>query len=257
MPEEELGVNEEKETPAVPAVEKSEAPVAPADNQGEEPKDVPYSEFKKRLEEVGSKGDAKYNTLVEKLGAYGIDIDERGEVFNQTQPVSQPSPNTQAPAQYMDKLWENTDPETRMATERTIASGFEWYDNVNRRLNTQKNLLRRDSTSGKQFAELEAEVDSYLDKVPIQDRAKNGIVQVAFNMVRGKHFDELVKRAAEGNAKSAKNKESLQTPGSSAQAPSGSLKITEQERVVAGKMGISPEDYMKSKEAKKNNRIMR
>lgn len=238
--EEIQGVEKEKETLADPTVEKPEASSAPDVKEGEEPRAVPYTEFKKRMEEVGSSKDAKYERLKSQLDTYGMSLDENGVVVPNYNAPTQPT----QPAQ-IDELW---DTDQRKAMETTMASGFEWYDKMNRQINSEKNTLRRDPSAGKQFGELEGEVDNYLNKVPIQDRGKPGVVKVAFNMVRGAHIDEYIKKAKEDVSQSALDKESLQTPSGSVKLGGKTVQLTKDELTIAAKGGITPEDYARNKE---------
>lgn len=145
----------------------------------------------------------------------------------------------------LDELWE-TDPRKAMQTE--LMMGFTWYDKVQQKVNSQADVIAQKDPN---FNKIRSKVMNYVNRLPIQQRGQDGIVDLAYNAVRGQNMDTLVneqvqKRQAEIMEK-IKRGEQVQgiDTGTSSAPPKQPQEATDEQKKMAANMNMSVEDYLK------------
>ncbi len=148
------------------------------------------------------------------------------------------------PNQQLEELWE-TDPRRAMQTE--LMMGLNWLDSVNAALDTQEDEVQKKHPD---FKDYRSQVRRYLRTLPTQERAKPGVVQLAYYVVRGQKADDLWKQREAELLEKVKKGESIQglTTGitSTPTQPAEPVKLTDEQLRAATAMGISPEEYAKN-----------
>jgi hypothetical protein len=155
----------------------------------------------------------------------------------------QPQQPGQAPnqtAQELEKLWE-TDP--RKAVQVEIMAAMSWRDNQDAQVDTQ--MLQ---AQGKydDFNQYEPVIRQYIRALPLEERSKQGVVDLAYYVVKGQNANNAVERARQEMLQKMKAGQGAQalTPGTkpSPARPKGDA-LTEEQMKVADAMGLSPEQY--------------
>lgn len=160
-------------------------------------------------------------------------------------PPTTPPPSTgKTIQQELDELWE-TDP--RKAVQAEMMYGFQWYDQVNTALDSQRSSLRAKYPD---FSQYESQAMNYVRTLPLNQRSMNGVVEAAYFLQKGQSSDQIYQNAMQEIIRKIQAGESVQglpsgTPPVGTPPPGG--KLTDQELAVAAAMGISPEDYMKNR----------
>lgn len=154
-------------------------------------------------------------------------------------------PPAQTPSQQqveLDRLWE-TDP--RKAVETMIAGYLGWYDQVHQAVVIQENQT---ATKHKDFDNYRGEVRNYLNTLPADQRAKPGVVELAYFVVKGQKVDQLIEQNKQQLLDRLRKGEEVQgfTAGtiSTSTAPQP-IKLTDEQISIAQKLGMTPEDYAK------------
>lgn len=172
------------------------------------------------------------------------------QTFQHTPPANQYQPGPAAAPQndmkrQLDELWE-TDPRKALQTEMLMA--FQWRDGVDAQLDAQ---LDGAKSTHKDFEKYESSVKQYIRRLPLDQRNKNGIVELAYYAVRGQDVDNLVKSEVETILAKIKAGEQVQgfTTGtrSGIPAPAGNQQLSEDELKIAGAMGLTAEQYQQNK----------
>ena len=142
----------------------------------------------------------------------------------------------------LEQMWEQN---PRQAIQTEIGMAIEWLDKVNTSVD-----LQLDATSKKyqDFAGYQPKVKEWLRQLPIAQRSREGVVELAYHALKGQSIDDVIKRVQEETIAKMKAGESVQgfAPGSVG-GDSASTTLTDQERNVAAIMGIKEEDYIKHK----------
>ena len=145
--------------------------------------------------------------------------------------------------QQVEELWE-TDPRRAMQTE--LMMGLNWLDSVNAALDAQEDEVQKKHAD---FKDYRSQVRRYLRSLPTQERAKPGVVELAYYVVRGQKADDLWKQREAELLDKIKKGESVQglTTGitSTPTQPEGPVKLNEEQLKAAAAMNISPEEYVK------------
>ena len=175
----------------------------------------------------------------------GADPSVGGFVQNQPPPLQAPEfQGPQITKEELDKLWME-DP--RKAMEMTVSMALNWYDRVNSQVNQQEDTLAR---TFKDFDAYRSEVRKYIQALPPEHRAKPGVVEMAYYVVRGQSFDRTVQQKQDELIRKIKAGESVQglSPGTtSASKDTSPAQLTADEARVASRMGMTPEEYLKHK----------
>ena len=146
----------------------------------------------------------------------------------------------------LDRLWEE-DPRKAMQTEMQMA--LEWYDNVNAQVDLQETAVRQ---KYKDFDTMRNEVKNYIRRLPAAQRAKPGIMEMAYLVVRGQNVDKIIQAREQELMKKFRAGESIQGLGSgtySAPPKADAVALTDEQKAVAEAMGMSIEDYTKHMKA--------
>jgi hypothetical protein len=146
----------------------------------------------------------------------------------------------------MDKLWME-DP--RKAMETTVVQALNWYDRVGAQVDYQEAQLTRQF---KDFGDYRESVRNYIRQLPPEHRAKPGVVEMAYYVVRGQSFDKTVASKEAEILRKIRAGESVQgytgtvSTSTAATAPS---QISATEADIASKMGMTPQEYLAHKKS--------
>ncbi len=156
---------------------------------------------------------------------------------------AQPSTNATDMQKKIDELWES-DP--RKGVQAEIMMGFQWFDQVNTGLDMQRSEAR-----GKypDFDKYESQAMSYVRTLPLDQRAKPGVVELAYLVQKGQSSNTIYEQAREDIIKKLQAGESiqgLQATQAQAAAPGGK-QPTADEAKVAEAMNIPIAEYMKNR----------
>jgi hypothetical protein len=158
-------------------------------------------------------------------------------------PPAQPADNANYQAQ-LDKLWEE-DP--RKAVQAELQMAIDWYDNVNAQVDLQEDAVRK---AHPDFDTFRSDVRMYIRKLPPAQRSRQGIVEMAYMVVKGQQVDKIVEDRNKELIRKLQAGESIQGLAgtySTPATPAGPHAITEDEKKVAAAMNMTPEDYIKYK----------
>lgn len=158
-----------------------------------------------------------------------------GNVYPQQPPVN--SGNDQ-----INQLWE-TDP--RRAVQAELMMGLQWYDQVNSHLDMQEESV---AAKHPDFDKFRSEVRRYVRSLPATERAKPGVVELAYYACRGQKVDDIIQARQQELLDKIKRGESVQGfdyQGASSPPQPKQGKLNEDQKKVAAAMGVSEEEYMK------------
>jgi hypothetical protein len=147
----------------------------------------------------------------------------------------------------IDQLWE-TDP--RRAVQAEIMTAMTWYDQVQASIDAQEHNLAQKHPD---FNNVRTEVRSYVRALPIEQRMREGIVDLAYYAVKGQRFDtsmdDIRKQWEAEFLRKLNAGEITNVPSGavSAPPPASGIQATEDERKVAEAMGMNVDDYLKHK----------
>jgi len=147
----------------------------------------------------------------------------------------------------IDQLWES-DP--RKAVQAEIMTAMTWYDQVQASIDAQEHTLAQKHPD---FNTVRTEVRSYVRALPIEQRMRDGIVDLAYYAVKGQRFDttfEDMKKQWEADFLRRLNAGEITNVPSgtvSAPPPITTMQATDEERKVADAMGMNVDDYLKHK----------
>lgn len=155
-------------------------------------------------------------------------------------PAAQPNSNVAE----LDKLWEE-DPRKAVQTELQMA--LDWYDGVNAAMDAQEDVVKQQHSDFDQFR---GEVRRYIRKLPPAQRARQGIVEMAYLVVKGQNVDKIVEQRNSELLRKIQAGESIQgltgTYSSPAVQPDNRV-LNQEEKATAAAMNMTDEDYMKWK----------
>jgi len=122
-----------------------------------------------------------------------------------------------------------------------------WYDRVNAQVDVQEANL---SKSFKDYSQYREQVRNYVRQLPPDQRAKPGVVELAYYVVRGQSFDKNVQQKQDEIVARIRSGEAVQginagtTSSSRVSAPP---QVSAIEAEIASKMGMTAEEYQKHK----------
>ena len=145
----------------------------------------------------------------------------------------------------MDKLWQ-TDP--RAAVERTVMLAAQWQDNINAQVDGEAAGL---ATKYTDFNDYRDTAMRYVRALPLDQRARPGIVEMAYLVTRGQNVDTIIERQRADMARQfQQNPASFQMPpgaGAPAIDSSNQVQATDAEARAARAMKIPIDQYLRWK----------
>ena len=165
--------------------------------------------------------------------------------FQNQQQYQQQAPSVQQvdPRVELEKLWEH-DP--RKAVQVEIMYAMDWRDRTDASLEVQADNLARRYPD---FNNYRSTALSQVRSLPLNQRGQAGILEAAYQMVRGQNVDTLLQqREAEWMEKYRRGEISaagLSTPAGSFSSPASptGIQLDDQQRAVAAMMKMTPEQY--------------
>lgn len=160
----------------------------------------------------------------------------------QSAPQAPQSTNEQEQAR-LDQLWQ-TDP--RQAVKAEINQSLSYYDTVNANLEGQATYL---STKYPDFNAYRSTAMNYIRSLPYDQRAQEGIVELAYMVARGQNVDTILQTKEQElmeKFKSGQLAGSLHQPagaGAVPITPTGEVTLTPDQINAANAMGLSHADY--------------
>lgn len=141
----------------------------------------------------------------------------------------------------LDGLWRE-DPRRAMQAELMMA--INWQDQVNATVDEQLESL---AAKNKDFGAHQAEVRRHLRKLPLEQRAKPGVAEAAYYMVKGRTSDSAARTEAERLLKQQADAAAAQgiTGGSSGGGAPAAGGLSPEEKAAAAALGISEVEYLK------------
>ena len=143
----------------------------------------------------------------------------------------------------LEELWESN---PRQAMQTEIMMAVNWYDKVSTQLDSQEESL---ASKYPDFNSYRPEVRKYLRTLPAAERAKNGVVELAYFLVRGQNSEKIWdKRQTDLLDKIRRGEEvqGLRVGTTSVSAQPKATKVTSEQHNVAVAMGMSDEEYLKN-----------
>jgi hypothetical protein len=182
-------------------------------------------------------------------------IDEQGNIVpireTPAAPASSQAPMTQE--QFLKQLEKTWEEDPRKAVNMEVMMALNWYDSLNTSVETQKDVVRSKFSD---FGNYEGEVNRHLKKLPLDQRAQNGSVELAYLVVKGSKADSLMQsekdKAVAELIKRIQAGEQIQgITGGTISVPSSTSgpKPTQDQVAAANAMGMKIEDYMKHQKA--------
>ena len=160
-----------------------------------------------------------------------------------TMPQQPPQPPQNPMAQQLAELWE-TDPRKAMQTEVQLA--MQWYDGVHTALDSQENDALKKFPD---YVNYRPEIKAYLNRLPLAQRSKPGVVDLAYYAVKGQHVDTITQKAQKDLLERIRRGEQVQglgqagTQSASAQPPP--TQLTQEQKQAAAALGIPEGEYLK------------
>jgi len=227
--------------PVVPPTPEGVKPGTPAEPQD---KTVPYGALHEERERRKS-SDARYEQI---KALYGdkIKFDEYGNVLPPEQVPIQPGTNVQSPSDVQKQIEEMWEKDPKQAVRAEIAMAINWFDQTSAQMDLQRDAAR---TKYPDFNKWESEVNSYLRRLPLNQRVQQGIMDLAYKYVKGDKIDQILQAERAELARKYAAGEMAQGLGSAGTAATvnqpGGVTISDQERAVATAMGMTAEEYVK------------
>ena len=141
----------------------------------------------------------------------------------------------------LNRLWE-TDPRRAVQTEIMLAA--QWQDGINAQVDGESEAL---AAKYKDFNNFRGEAMRYVRSLPLEQRARPGIVEMAYMLARGQGVDQLIEQQRQQlQQQFQQNPAMFQMPAGSGATPPPSLQaggLTEEQLGVAAKMRLTPEQY--------------
>lgn len=164
---------------------------------------------------------------------------------NQAAPQApqQPQADPNEVRKQIEELWE-TDPKKAVQAEIMVA--LDWRDRMDATMDREA-----DSLSGKyaDFNNYRTQAQNYIRSLPLEQRAKHGVMELAYFIVRGQNVDSIVEQQKNElyqkfqAGEIAGNTVNI-PPGSYAPTPAtGQVQLNEDQLKVASMMNLTPEAY--------------
>ena len=144
----------------------------------------------------------------------------------------------------LNKLWEEN---PRQAVQTELMMMAEWMDQVNSNVDQENEALSRKYPD---FNTYRGDAMKYVRSLPLGQRDRPGIVEMAYLLVRGQNVDRMLEsQKTQLQQQFQTNPMMFMTPAGSFSTPpqQGGPTLTEDERKTAAVMGIKEEDYIKYK----------
>jgi hypothetical protein len=159
-------------------------------------------------------------------------------------PQQQYQQQQQAPVDHqaeLNRLWE-TDP--RRAVQVEIMMAAQWQDNINAQVDGESEALAQ---KYQDFNNFRGEAMRYVRSLPLEQRARPGIVEMAYMLARGQGVDRIIEQQRQQlQQQFQQNPAMFQMPvgaGSNPPPTQQSGSLTDEQVRVAEAMGLSPEAY--------------
>jgi hypothetical protein len=152
----------------------------------------------------------------------------------------EPSGPAKDTAKEIEQLWE-TDP--RKAVQVEIMAAMSWRDNMESQVDNQ---MLAASTKYSDFTQHESTVRQYIRALPLDQRSKPGIVDLAYYVVKGQNSDSAIEKARGEVLRKIQAGEQVQglQPGTRPAAPTPKgIQLSEDQLKVAAAMGLTPDQY--------------
>ena len=229
--------------PQAPAVEPEPTP-AEGEPSAEE-KVVPLAalhEERNKRQELQSELEA-----LKQIAGNNVLFDVNGKPVSNATPAPQDQPVARKAAEELEQLWES-DP--RKAVQVEIMAAMSWRDNMETRVDTQ---ISDATQAHPDFSQYDGLVRQYIRALPLEQRSKDGVVDLAYYVVKGQTSTSAVERAKAEvlqKLKAGENVQGLQ-PGTRPAAPAPKGKeMTAEQSAVAEQMGLTPEQYQEGQVSK-------
>ena len=156
-------------------------------------------------------------------------------------PAAQPVTDDVMMRKQLDDLWRD-DPRKAMQVETQIA--LNWRDNVEAYVDSQMEEM---SNKYKDFGNYQKPVRQLLRQIPLDQRAKPGVVEAAFFMAKGQKTEDIIKAEVEARLKKMTSADlaAMSAGGSSGGGQPASSGLSPEEKTAAMAMGISETEYLK------------
>lgn len=145
----------------------------------------------------------------------------------------------------LEAMWEE-DP--RKAVNAQIGQAFAYYDQVNAYVEAQ---ISQAATKYQDFSQYQDQIRRYVNATPIADRARPGVVDVAYYIAKGQNADAIAEQARQAAAAQAGAAIGVQGVGPGVPAaPTPAAQagtLTQEEQSVARVMGLTDEEYLANK----------
>jgi hypothetical protein len=244
MPEDPIDANlpAEPVEPAIPA-----APVDPAASSEPMPGDPEPSEKTVPIAALHEERDRRQSLqaeleLMKQIAGDQVLFDANGQPVARPQPTPAPvDPALPNVAAEMEQLWEDN---PRKAVKMEIMSAMSWRDNMDSKVDTQE---LEASGKYKDYTQYRDTIRQYIRALPLDQRAKPGVIDLAYYVVKGQASGNIYESAQQEIINKIKAGEQVQglTPGTqAAPAPVSGVKATPDQAKAAEMMGMTTDDYM-------------
>jgi len=235
-------------TPSVtptPAAVKPGAPGVAQPDPNDASKTVPIT----ALHEERDKRQALQVQLDVLKGVVGTNVqyDHLGNPVSTPTAPTPTTPGQQNVTEQLDNLWEQ-DPRKAMQTELQLA--MQWYDGVSVQIDNQE------SDAMKKFPDYmtyRPEIKAYLNRLPLNQRSKNGVVDLAYYAVRGQNVDTITQKVQKDLLDKIRRGEAVQGLGpvgtASASIQPKPTQLTSEQKTAAAALGIPEDEYLKHMKA--------
>jgi hypothetical protein len=140
----------------------------------------------------------------------------------------------------LDEAWES-DP--RKAVEMTVSTALQWQDDINSQVDMQE---LETATKHADFDVYRTDVRKYVRTLPLDQRSRNGVMEMAYFVVKGQKSGNVYQTAQEEMLAKIRAGEQVAglTPGTVATPrPTGGTALSEEQLRAAGAMGLTAEQY--------------
>ena len=234
-------------SPASPAssVKPDVKPAVVAPASGEAPKTVPIE----ALHEERSKRQALDNQMTQLKAVLGdkFTFDANGNAVLIGAPAVNPNVNPEQARiqEEVEKAW-NEDPKKAVRMEQMLA--LNWYDHIHWSIEDQKALLAEKNPD---FRNHEKEINNYIRRLPLDQRATPGAVELAYLVVKGKNPTNMDEARRQWEAEYIRKMQSGEAAqgiggGTFSAPPASGVQATQDQINAAGAMGMKIEDYMRN-----------
>lgn len=242
--------NDPEPTPAEPAVQAEPGSPEPREPMPGDPEPGDTTVPIAALHEARSKNQELRAELdvLKQIAGDNVLFDMNGKpVPQQQQQPQQREPDNKA-AQEMEKLWED-DP--RKAVQMEIMAAMTWRDGQEAQVDNQ---MLAASTKYDDFGQFDSVVRQYIRALPLDQRSKPGVVDLAYYVVKGQNTGSAIERAKEEMAQKMQagtNAQGLQLGTQSAVKQTGPKELTAEQSAVAEAMGLTADEYRSAMVVKK------